>query len=262
MSSTLALQPAPRAGQQAPGNAEDAQYYRAVLHELIGMGADLARSIHQQATASPAAKIPDRKAPAPDSIGVSAPTPDLTVAFDRIARCVRRSIALAHALAEPSRQATRPAQHRTAARKRIIRAVEDVIHRKADASRAEALGAELSERLDSPDLDDDLDRPVADIIAEICRDLGLDDTPGVHPRKRRTPADVATLHARAAAPCNAQPCNAQPSAGPRPAQPPAAAPAPAAHPAPASAQPGLSLPSDPAKAVAHVLHYAPLFRRE
>ena len=124
-----------------------------------------------------------------------------------------------------------------------------MIHRRATGPRAEALQAELNERLDAPEFDDDLDRPTAEIIAEICRDLGLDDMPGSHPRKRRTPADVASLHARAA-----RPCNPQPGTTPR-------APTPAARPAPAIT-PGVNLPADPAEAVAHVLRYAALHRRE
>ncbi len=88
---------------------------------------------------------------------------------------------------------------RTAARKRIIRDVEDTIQRKTKDDEAERLHAELLERLDAPDLDDDIDhRPVAEIIEDICRDLGIANYPGAHPWKRRTPADIAILADRAA----------------------------------------------------------------
>ncbi len=166
--------------------AEDALYYRRVLHELIDMGADLARTVHGQAMA--------------DDAGMA---PELAVDFDRIARSVRRSIALARSLSEPvsPRAAHDDAARRTAARKRIIREVEDAIQREAGGADAEALGAELYERLDAPEQDDEIgDRPVAEVITEICRDLGLLTLLGNHPWKRRTPAEVATLWARAAKP--------------------------------------------------------------
>jgi hypothetical protein len=178
--------------------ADDAQYYRQVLHELIDMGAGLARALHQQATAE--AANPTNEA-----------APDPTIAFDRIARTIRRTIALARHVAEPlperaNYDASR-AQHRTAARKQIIRAVEDAIESKVhgtaymDDEEADGLRAELMDRLDGPDLDGfALDRPVADLIADICRDLGLAAAPGTHPWKRRTPDDIAILCARAAAP--------------------------------------------------------------
>ena len=52
------------------------------------------------------------------------------------------------------------------------------------------------ERLDAPEFAHDLaTRPIADIIDEIRRDMGLDDFPGMPSWKRRTPADIATLHA-------------------------------------------------------------------
>ena len=125
-----------------------------------------------------------------------------------------------------------------------------MIHRRAASPHAESLHAELQERLDAPDLEDDISsRPTPEIIAEICKDLGLDNMPGVHPRKRRTPADAANLHARAAA----RPCAPRPQATARPP----ATPAP-----PLPIQPGHNLPSDPAEAVAHILRYAPLVRRE
>ena len=108
---------------------------------------------------------------------------------------------LAQRLDEPARAVVpHPARQRQATRARIIREVEDMIVRHADEDEG-ALQAEFRERLDSPELEDDLgDRPVAEIITEICRDLGLMIHPGANPWKRRSPADVAALRALAARP--------------------------------------------------------------
>ena len=203
--------PTPDPGQQA----EDAQYYRQVLHDVIGMATDLARTLHAQAT------TPPRPTPAqapPNTIEIAA-------AFDRIARAIRRSITLARHLNDPIKPAPDPAHHRAAARAQVIRTVEDRIHRAAhEGDRAESLTAELRDRLDGPDLDADLaTRPIADVITEICRDLGLAAPHGDTPWRRRTPADLAELRARAAAPSRAAgtPQTAQPPHPPRIHQPPA-----------------------------------------
>ncbi len=193
MSSAASL---PHPAEQADQQAEDAQYYRRVLHELIDMGVDLARDVHRQATA---------QAENPASTAVHA-----AVAFDRISRAVRRTVALARKVAEPLPTYKPAGQDRVAARRRILREVEDVIQRKADGADAEALQAELCERLDAPELEDDIgDRPVAEIIADICRDLGLAAMPGTRPWKRRTPQDIEALCA----------CAAQPPGAGRAAQP-------------------------------------------
>ncbi len=224
----MSTQPSPANLHTEPSHhAADTQYYRHVLHELIDMGAGLARLLHQQATA-PAQATPQDPAPQP----APTPAPDALVsiaaAFDRIARAVRRSIALARSLADPVPPARDPAQHRAAARKRILREVEDAIQRTAssaddaasdgadaDDASAEAMTAELHDRLDAPDLDEDIShRPVADIITEICRDPGLAALPGTHPWKRRTPADLEQLCARAAAPSRAHPPGAEPPSVP------------------------------------------------
>ncbi len=99
--------------------AESTGFYLQVLHELINMGTDLARAVHQQATAEPAA----------DATPTTTAAPDPTIAFDRIARTIRRTIVLARHVAEPlpERAASPDAHKRTAARKQIIRAVEDAI---------------------------------------------------------------------------------------------------------------------------------------
>ena len=158
---------------------DDVSFYRGVLHELIEMGADLARMIHRQASAEGAV-----------------PAVEQVVAFERVSRTIRRSILLAQRLDAPAPGAGRDHQ---VARRRIIRAVEDAIQRHAEGDAAESLEAELVERLDRPELDEEIeDRPVAEIIADICRDLGLAAAPGTHPWKRRSPADIAALCARAA----------------------------------------------------------------
>ena len=182
--------PTPDPGQQA----EDAQYYRQVLHDVIGMATDLARTLHAQATTPPPPRPTTGQAPPS--------TPEIAAAFDRIARAIRRSITLARHLNDPIRATPDPAHHRAAARAQVIRTVEDRIHRAAhEGDRTESLTVELHDRLDGPDLDADLGtRPIPDIITEICRDLGLASPPGDTPWKRRTPADLAQLHARAAAP--------------------------------------------------------------
>ena len=167
--------------------AEDAAYYRRVLHELIDMGLDMARVVHGRAKAQAEVTV--------EEPGVE--VADGSVAFDRLARAVRRTVALARRLEEPVRDG---APRRLAARRQILRAVEDVIQREAvDQDEEDGLNGELYERLDAPELDDELDcRPVAEIVADICRDLGIAELSGTGRWKRRFPAEVAALCARAA----------------------------------------------------------------
>jgi hypothetical protein len=122
------------------------------------------------------------------------PPPTAAIAYERITRSIRLSALLSRKFDEPVQTVDR-----VATRKRIIRVVEDAIQRHDDVHEAEHLQAELHERLDTPDLEDELgDRPVEDIIADIIRDLGLAASPGAHPWKRRTPAEIAELCTRAA----------------------------------------------------------------
>ena len=202
--------PTPGPGQQA----EDAQYYRQVLHDVIGMATDLARTLHAQATTLPPPRPTTGQAPPS--------TPEIAAAFDRIARAIRRSITLARHLNDPIKPAPDPAHHRAAARAQVIRTVEDRIHRSAhEGDRAESLTAELRDRLDGPDLDADLaTRPVPDILTEICRDLGLASPLGDTPWRRRTPADLAELRARAAAPSRPGPAAVTPQPTPLTPHPP------------------------------------------
>ncbi len=197
----------PEPADHATQRDEDAQYYRQVLHELIEIGADLARTLHRQ-------PAPERHAsPTTEPAPVAAAQPDPSIAFERVACTLRRTIALARKITDPAQPGPAQGTHqrRRAARKQIIRAVEDTIQRRTKGAEAEALHAEFYERLDDPDLDDDLDHlPVADIITAICRDLGIAHHQGTHPWTRRRPADVRALCARAAQPSTPQPTLAQP----------------------------------------------------
>jgi hypothetical protein len=119
-------------------------------------------------------------------------------AFATVTRSVRRTIMLHEKLGDPQKNATKNAAHRIAARKKIIRDVEDAIHSNASPDEQETLHAEFLERLDRPDLEDDIaDRPIADIVTDITHDLGLAGLYGSHPWKRRIPHDIAVLNARA-----------------------------------------------------------------
>ena len=149
---------------------EDTAFFRATLNELIAMGTDIARRLHRDLTDQP---TPD--APAPENPEARA------LAFERVARAVRRTILLAQRLetAAPQRAAPAPsrdpAQHRIQARTHLIRKVEAAIGAQAqDAVHAETLNAEFRDRLDAPDLEDDIyARPVQDIIDDILQDLGV-----------------------------------------------------------------------------------------
>jgi len=196
----------------------------------------------------------------------------LATAYDRISRAVRRCIALARSLNDPAYPPKHPAPDRTAARKHILRAVEDTLQRQdyddsyRDCDPTEVLHAELLDRMDAPDLDSDIaNRPIDDIIKDILRDLGLAALPGTRPWKRRTPADIEQLNARAAAPsCPAGTTPHEPGPGPQDPSPGAAQHSPSpqpdkpatphAQPGPVHSRPGL--PEDPAEAVAFVLRYA------
>ena len=175
-------------GQDTGTSQDNDAHYQTVLRTLIDHGAALAARIAAAATA----------ASTPDSA-----LPEASIAFDRAARAVRRTIALArHIAANPVPAATPTPGARTKARTHLIRTVEDAIHRQHhtyDGDR-DALDTEFAERLDDPALEFDIqDRDIDDVIQEICQDLGI-----AHPTRaciyrRRTPQDVIHLRTRAAA---------------------------------------------------------------
>lgn len=156
---------------------KEARLYQAALDKLIELGIDLATRIHEAATG---------------------PEPTLTLdqastALDRTARTVRRTVLLARRLHDL------PALDRITARRHVIRGVEDAIHRATTQTpdRRDSLSTELQERLDRPEFEADLNRPIPDLIEELARDLGVNAQGRTYVFPRRTPIDIETLLAKA-----------------------------------------------------------------
>ncbi len=104
------------------------------------------------------------------------PIAELAEAFERIARAVRRTVALARMLDEPvkARALRAPGPGHAAARARIRREVEEVIELGTEASEAEELREQLRDRMERPEFEDELgDRPIEEIIAGLFKDLRL-----------------------------------------------------------------------------------------
>ena len=171
---------------------EDGVYYRRVLHELIELGSELARLVVGEARARVAVAAADDGAARADVNGAAE-------AFERVSRAVRRTVRMAQFVAEPVGSGGRSvAAQRVTNRRRVLRGVEDMIQREVGGEAAERLHAELLERLEGPDLDDELlDRPLDEVIRMVRCDLGLPALMGSRDWVRRTPADVARLQQRA-----------------------------------------------------------------
>jgi len=176
----------------AERHAQRAERYLQVMDDLIDFTGRMMNLVETQAEKE--VEIAAR---------LSEPAPDFTVAVDRMTRMQRRNLFLARKLNDWSiaPQAAVADRRRLAARRQIIREVEDAIESDAPEAEAESLHAEFMERLDSPDFEEDFEtRPAADIITDIRRDLGIAGQPdGGRKWKRRTPKDVALLCKRAVA---------------------------------------------------------------
>ncbi len=164
-------------------SGEDTQHCRRVLLNLVDIGNEIAEILGEEVRSH-------KYNPAPGP----SPVPAAAAAYATVAQSVRRTIMLHDKLGQPRK--SHP--NRTAARKRIIRDVEDAIEHNAPEDEQETLHAELLERLDRPDLEDEIaDRSVADVVTDITRDLGISGRDDSHRCKRRIPHDIAILNARA-----------------------------------------------------------------
>ncbi|MDB5464527.1 MAG: hypothetical protein JWP23_2916 [Phenylobacterium sp.] len=157
-----------RAGGCACGGAEArAERHLRMLQELAEIGMDLARSVQRQAHGQAAT---DHGAA------------DLGLVFSRIARAVRQTVALEAKLAE-DRQKTQAERApltvadrwRSARRKRQVKEiVAEAIGSEVGEFDVERLFDDLDERLADGDEEADFaERPIGELVARICRDLGV-----------------------------------------------------------------------------------------
>jgi hypothetical protein len=163
--------------------AADTAYYRGVLHRIIDCGVTLLQVLEEQATHP---VCPE-------------PMVDAAAGFERIARTIRRTIALARTLDQPV--VVRAASPHRAARTRIRREVEDAIGQDLDGAEAAESREDLRERMDRPEFENELaDRPIEEIIAELCRDLAVGAAGGVQRRRPEAPGDKGAGRADPAGP--------------------------------------------------------------
>ena len=158
-------------------------HYRAALGELIDLGTAMAGLVHRRT-----AELTEDCLLGPREMEAA------SLAFECIARSVRRTVALARTLDAPV--VVRPKREQAVARARVIRGVGDAIIAGCetgdfDAEAAERLHEDLRERLDRPEFDDDLgSKTIDEIIEEIRRDLGI---VAEGRWARRTPAEISRI---------------------------------------------------------------------
>jgi len=152
-----------------------------LLGRLATVGLEVAMDIERQARES--------------AMHVDPPAPrggELALAYSRVSRAVRMAIALQSKLIEDLQAMEDAAADRAAGAKtaeverhtqqdeRKVR-IESIVNRVAneafggDGERVDSLMNDVCDRLDDNDLTGDvLSRPIGEIVAEICRDLGLE----------------------------------------------------------------------------------------
>ena len=152
-----------------------------MLAELGDIGMELARDLR------PSAPDADRAGAGQNADPGVEQRVDAALAYTRVARAVRQTVALAARLTAEARErgrqdvldeAVRSAAERRRTKQkteRIRKLVEDAIASEADTGDAEGLRLDLDERLDDPEIEDELGRrPIGVVVLRICRDLGVD----------------------------------------------------------------------------------------
>ena len=140
-------------------DAERAEWRARTLRQLVAIGMDMARMLQDQAR--------EAQGTDPGVIG-----PDLSLRLHRISRSIRMSLALDAKLVAgfqaqmKERKAAQLTERKALAKEAVSRQVDrDTPDRD--------LHRERSDRIEREDLEDFADKPVSEIIAIICKDLGI-----------------------------------------------------------------------------------------
>ena len=188
--------PAPSTVQPTPAP----QQFRDALTELVQIGLKVARMVGHNADAETELAEAAAQAGAAESVSplatslaeaieadraaaaaaesrqtVATRTTAVAAAYARTARAIRLTILLAERLDRGWARRGPTDDHHTMAKRQIARGVKDAITREAEGERAADLKAAFAERLEALDTEDEFpSRSPEQIIAIICRDLGLD----------------------------------------------------------------------------------------
>ena len=140
-------------------DAERAEWRARTLRQLVAIGMDMARMLQDQAREASASD--------PGVIG-----PDLSLRFHRISRSIRMSLALDAKLVAGFQD--RAKEHKVAQLTERKALAKEAVSRQVDRDTPDRdLHQERSDRIEREDLEDFSDKPVSEIIAIICADLGI-----------------------------------------------------------------------------------------
>ena len=140
-------------------DAERAEWRARTLRQLVAIGMDMARMLQDQAREASASD--------PGVIG-----PDLSLRFHRISRSIRMSLALDAKLADGFQAEMKDREAVLVTERKAL--AKEAVSRQVDRDTPDRdLHRERSDRIEREDLEDFSDKPVSEIIAIICADLGI-----------------------------------------------------------------------------------------
>ena len=172
---------------EADGARDAARVARAEWRlEMLGQLGEIGMRLAREAERRVMDAVPEDEVVPAGRVGGVGPGLDFGLTFARIARAVRQTLALQarlDAVADVQAQLAAAARAgRAAAERRRVKqmkdrvrgCVEEAIRAESDGGDAEALLLDLDERLDDPEIVDELgSRPIGAIVAGICDDLGV-----------------------------------------------------------------------------------------
>ena len=140
-------------------DAERAEWRARTLRQLVAIGMDMARMLQDQAR--------DAQGSDPGVIG-----PDLSLRFHRISRSIRMSLALDAKLIAGFQAQVQERKAAVLTERKAL--AKEAVSRQVDRDTPDRdLHRERSDRIEREDLEDFSDKPVSEIIAIICADLGI-----------------------------------------------------------------------------------------